>query len=99
MFPVADISFSACNKSVPNIVNESLAEVRISIDSSDMADDDIRQFFYCLWVFCVNVILKIPKRKKYKRFGNLVLLFLKEPAFMYTMATKDFSRSENVNCD
>ena len=46
MFHVAAISFSACNNSVHKIVNDSSAEVSITVDSSDMTDDGILQFFY-----------------------------------------------------
>ena len=54
MFHVAAVSFSACNNAVPNIVIDSSAQVRISVDSSDMAIDEILQlsvFFLCKFNF------------------------------------------------
>ena len=94
------VYFSACNNSVLKIVNVSTAEISISVDSSDMASDGVLHFYSIVCGFSVlTQSLNVPKGRSPSGFLNVVLLFLKEPVFMYTSTTKDFSQFENFNCD
>ena len=56
MLHVPAISLSAWTNSVPKIVNDSSAQVNISVDSSNMANDGILQFLNCLRGFWINTI-------------------------------------------
>ena len=60
MFHVAAISFSACKNSVHKIVNSS-AEVRISVDSSDVADDGFFNSLMFVVFLCKSNPLNVPK--------------------------------------
>ena len=57
MFHITVVSFSVCDNSLSKIANNFSEEKSISVDSSEIADDNILQFFYCLWFFFLNATL------------------------------------------